>query len=146
MNSIDAGSPIAQPSAIHTTNEITPNPLRAPEIILQGPWDNKVDIWAFGCLVRRRIPVLYFYPLTVSNLQIFEFTTGRALFECRPFLEYGLDPSTAHLWQMLCFTRELMTREQANSSKLGAQYFDLDVRPESPICSVSCFATIGIDH
>ncbi|KAF8351868.1 kinase-like domain-containing protein [Amanita rubescens] len=91
-------------SALHTTNAITANSLRAPEIILQGPWDNKVDIWAFGCL-------------------IFE-------------LIYMLDELTGHLWQMLCFTCE-----QVNSSKLGAQYFDLTVKPndiDNPFCLSFC--------
>ncbi|KAL6300875.1 kinase-like domain-containing protein [Sparassis latifolia] len=32
-------------------SHITPDTLRAPESILQGPWDSKVDIWTFGCLV-----------------------------------------------------------------------------------------------
>ena len=41
----------AQPSTLHTVNDITANALRPPEIILRGPWDEKVDIWTFGCLV-----------------------------------------------------------------------------------------------
>ena len=116
---------VAQPAGLHTTDEITAHPLRAPEIILQGPWDNKVDIWAFGCLVHSRIPpciCTYFYPLTVPiNLQIFELTIGRALFQYIPYLEYKLDEPTGHLWHMLCFTRKRMMREQVNSSKLGAR-------------------------
>jgi hypothetical protein len=32
-------------------SHITPDTLRAPESIMQGPWDSKVDIWTFGCLV-----------------------------------------------------------------------------------------------
>lgn len=42
----------AQPTHLHTYDEITAPALRAPETILQGPWDEKVDIWTFGCLVR----------------------------------------------------------------------------------------------
>ncbi|KAF8340060.1 kinase-like domain-containing protein [Amanita rubescens] len=109
-------------SALHTTNEITANSLRAPEIILQGPWDNKVDIWAFGCL-------------------IFELIVGGSLFEYKSYPEYMLDEPTGHLWQMLCFTRERMTREQVNSSKLGAQYFDLTFKPnaiDNPFCLSFC--------
>lgn len=52
---------IAQPSQLHTYEEITAPTLRAPEIILHGPWDEKVDIWAFGCLVRFPFPII---PLT----------------------------------------------------------------------------------
>ena len=78
--------------------------------------------------MRSRIPpgiCTYFYALTVSiNVQIFELTIGRALFQYIPYPEYQLDEPTGHLWQMLCFTRERMTREQVNSSKLGAHYFE----------------------
>ncbi|KAK7035377.1 hypothetical protein VNI00_011908 [Paramarasmius palmivorus] len=47
----DMGS--AQPidSEQRTTSIITPPALRAPEIFLHGPWDEKVDIWSFGCLI-----------------------------------------------------------------------------------------------
>ncbi len=38
--------------------EITPLSLRPPEIIISGLWDEKVDIWTFGCLVR----VILFHP------------------------------------------------------------------------------------
>ncbi|KAF8207814.1 kinase-like domain-containing protein [Mycena galopus ATCC 62051] len=34
-----------------TSDEVSPLTLRAPEIILGGPWDEKIDIWSFGCLV-----------------------------------------------------------------------------------------------
>ncbi|EDR12112.1 uncharacterized protein LACBIDRAFT_311109 [Laccaria bicolor S238N-H82] len=102
----DFGS--AQHLCLRTTNEITSTVLRAPEIILQGPWDTKVDIWAFGCL-------------------IFEFNTGASLFKYIPFPEYKLDEPTGHLWQMLCFTRERMLSDQVNSSKLGAHSFEPSV-------------------
>ncbi|KAJ7720864.1 kinase-like domain-containing protein [Mycena maculata] len=34
-----------------TSNEVTSLTLRAPEIILGGPWNEKIDIWSLGCLV-----------------------------------------------------------------------------------------------
>jgi len=51
-------------SALHTTNEITADSLRAPETILQGPWDNKVDIWAFGCLIFASLSLVVLYSNT----------------------------------------------------------------------------------
>ncbi|KAF8808766.1 kinase-like protein [Phlegmacium glaucopus] len=117
----DFGS--AQPSAFHTTDKITAKSLRAPETILQGPWDNKVDIWAFGCL-------------------IFELIVGSAFFEYKSYPEYMLDEPTGHLWQMLCFTRERMTREQVNSSKLGAQYFVHPNDIDDPFCYLKAHAPI----
>jgi serine/threonine-protein kinase SRPK3 len=35
-----------------TTDDITPLGLRPPEIVLGGEWDESVDIWTFGCIVR----------------------------------------------------------------------------------------------
>jgi hypothetical protein len=32
---------------------IQPNSLRAPEVILQAQWNTPVDIFNFGCLVRK---------------------------------------------------------------------------------------------
>ncbi|GLB43876.1 putative kinase-like protein [Lyophyllum shimeji] len=107
----------AQPTTLHTFDEITTCGLRAPEVILQGPWDEKVDIWAFGCL-------------------IFEFITGSALFEMKPYPEEGLDETTCHLWQMLCWTQDRITREQVEASKLGTQYFDLPDNPDDPFCNL----------
>ncbi|KAF8062371.1 kinase-like protein [Lyophyllum atratum] len=96
----------AQPTNLHTFDAVTTPALRAPEIILEGPWDEKVDIWAFGCLT-------------------FEFVAGSGLFEMKPHPEEGLDETTCHLWQMLCWTQDRITREQVEASKLGTQYFDL---------------------
>lgn len=84
----------------------------------------------------------YYYLLSIlpthwTNLQIFELVTGSALFEHKPYPKYALDETTAHLWQILCFTRERITRQQVEASKLGAQYFDLAVNPDdvdNPFC------------
>ncbi|EPE09528.1 serine protein kinase sky1 [Ophiostoma piceae UAMH 11346] len=35
----------------HLTEWIQPNMLRAPEVILGGPWDSKVDIWNLGLVI-----------------------------------------------------------------------------------------------
>jgi hypothetical protein len=43
----------AQPITNHQYDEITPYSLRAPEIFIGGPWNEKLDIWTFGCLVSR---------------------------------------------------------------------------------------------
>ncbi|THH03576.1 hypothetical protein EW146_g10394 [Bondarzewia mesenterica] len=86
------------------TNDITPYTLRAPETILQGAWDEKVDIWIFGCL-------------------IFESLTGCDLFtlesdECRP--------EEMHLYQMMVYTGERFTSDQLRESDLDValSFFD----------------------
>ena len=94
-----------------------------------------LDVW---CIV-----VSLFCTLAADciNSQIFELIVGGSLFEYKSYPEYMLDEPTGHLWQMLCFTRERMTREQVNSSKLGAQYFDLTVKPndiDNPFCLSFC--------
>lgn len=44
----------AQPIKVdeRRVTEITPASLRPPEVYLGAAWDEKVDIWSFGCLVR----------------------------------------------------------------------------------------------
>jgi len=90
-------------------------------------------------------PSIVLLPADCTNLQIFELIVGGSLFEYKSYPEYMLDEPTGHLWQMLCFTRERMTREQVNSSKLGAQYFDLTVKPndiDNPFCLSFCLVTV----
>ncbi|KIM84915.1 hypothetical protein PILCRDRAFT_817739 [Piloderma croceum F 1598] len=79
----------ADPPRLHIIffDEITANALRAPETILGGPWNEKVDIWTFGCLV-------------------FELIVNSDLFKYEAYEQYGLDAPTGHLWQMMCFTGE----------------------------------------
>ena len=45
-------NPPAQWYSNKVTDDISPTALRAPETILHHYWDEKVDIWAIGCLVR----------------------------------------------------------------------------------------------
>lgn len=89
----------------HTENKISPPPLRPPEIIIGGPWDAKVDIWTFGCL-------------------IFELITGRSLFKYEPDPKLNLDEPNHILYQMLCYTCEDIRAEQLSVSALADQFFD----------------------
>jgi hypothetical protein len=53
---------LAQFVLAKTTDDITPLGLRAPEIVLGGEWDESVDVWTFGCVVRRFFPSLEIPP------------------------------------------------------------------------------------
>jgi hypothetical protein len=125
---IDSWHLEAQPTALHTVRDITPNALRAPEVILRGLWDEKVDIWIFGCLVCYAIT----YAITISSaaqadgydFQVFEILVGRHLFEYVAYPKYNLDAPAGHLWQMMCFTGERFMPEQLDRSDLATQYFD----------------------
>ncbi|KAJ7739469.1 kinase-like domain-containing protein [Mycena maculata] len=68
------------------TSHITPETLRAPEVIMHLPWDAKVDIWTFGCLV-------------------YEFLLGVPLFSRKSGTGIA-DPHSHHLAEMLAFTGE----------------------------------------
>lgn len=99
-----------------------------------------LDAW---CIAVSQYIVLL--PADCIDPQIFELIVGGSLFLYKSYPEYMLDEPTGHLWQMLCFTRERMTREQVNSSTLGAQYFDLAVKPNainSPFCMSLCLVII----
>ncbi|KAF5380301.1 hypothetical protein D9757_007937 [Collybiopsis confluens] len=93
-------------------DEVTSLPLRAPEVLLLGRWDEKVDIWAFGCL-------------------IFEFVVGRSLFRHEghkdPKTDITLDETAYHLYQMNCFTGEVdFPPEVLQYSRLASKYFNAD--------------------
>ena len=45
------GSITAQWLAHVDGDTVQPLALRAPEVILGCPWDEKIDIWSVGCLV-----------------------------------------------------------------------------------------------
>jgi hypothetical protein len=72
----------AQPSQFHTYDEITADALRAPESILQGPLDEKVDIWAFRCMARLLFSSIRFFSHTSDwiYLQILLLVTLNAHF------------------------------------------------------------------
>ncbi|KDR71809.1 hypothetical protein GALMADRAFT_143593 [Galerina marginata CBS 339.88] len=99
----DFGS--AQPITNHQVDEITAYPLRPPEIFIGGPWNEKVDIWTFGCL-------------------IFELVTSRALFKYEPDPKLKLEETEYILYQMICSTGEDFGEEQLSVSRFGEKYFD----------------------
>lgn len=101
----DFGSAQIVESDDRTTDHITPCALRAPETILLGPWNQRVDIWTFGCLV-------------------FELITGQNLSEYVPYPDRGLDAAAGHLWQMMCFTGEEFEPKQLSWSHRAMQYFE----------------------
>jgi serine/threonine-protein kinase SRPK3 len=37
---------------VEHTDDIQAEPYRAPEVMLKRPWNEKADIWSFGCMVR----------------------------------------------------------------------------------------------
>ncbi|KAJ7216539.1 kinase-like protein [Mycena pura] len=102
----DFGS--AQPIDQHLTDLITAESLRPPEIWLGGPWNEKVDIWTFGCLV-------------------FELVVGTRLFvpEPKTVENVALDATESVLYQMMCFTQEDFTAENLQVSSRAGQWFNL---------------------
>ncbi|GJJ14313.1 hypothetical protein Clacol_008577 [Clathrus columnatus] len=70
---------------------------RLPEIILQNPWNEKVDIWAFGCL-------------------IFELSASQTLFRHLTHSLYVEDPNESHLWQIQRITGENFGLRQLKAS------------------------------
>ncbi|EIM81026.1 kinase-like protein [Stereum hirsutum FP-91666 SS1] len=89
----------------HIQDEITSVQLRPPEIILGGPWSEKVDIWSVGCL-------------------LYEFVIGRPLFRYCPWPKYKLDAMSYLLYQIMVYTCEDFWPGQLAVSKLSGDYFD----------------------
>ncbi|KAJ7435408.1 kinase-like domain-containing protein [Mycena latifolia] len=85
----DFGS--AQIVTQQVTSHITPETLRAPEVIMCRPWDAKVDMWTFGCLV-------------------YEFLVGVPLFSRKGDSDTA-EPDHYHLAQMHAFTGDELPLE-----------------------------------
>ncbi|KAL5482914.1 hypothetical protein ACEPAI_9509 [Sanghuangporus weigelae] len=85
-----------------TRDHISPIDQRAPETFLRLPWDEKVDIWSFGCLV-------------------FRFINDQNLFKTDlP----GLPPDLAMMYQILLHTDDRLPADTIRSSPLAMKYLD----------------------
>ncbi|KIK60414.1 hypothetical protein GYMLUDRAFT_167856, partial [Collybiopsis luxurians FD-317 M1] len=105
-------------------DEISAEALRAPETVLRGPWDEKVDIWTFGCLA-------------------FEFLHGRPLFKKHSYSKHLT--AEKHLWDMQCVTEESFQLEQLGNSRLGHTYFNdsCQLRFHPPLASNTIFEILS---
>lgn len=108
----------------HLTEWIQPEKLRAPEVILQAPWDHKVDIWNLGLIVstscytwrRARKPLL-----TIRHDQLWELVQGQLCFDGQATASADYT-AEAHLAQMTSILGPFPT-SLLNRSKSGHQYF-----------------------
>lgn len=101
---------------------IQPLALRAPEVLIDAPWDTKTDIWNFGCLVRLFCS-MHAVVLTIT-LQMYELARGSALFDPTwQNAETGMDATETHLSQMSGLFGEFPTDLLAKGKKTST-YFD----------------------
>ncbi|KAK0211824.1 hypothetical protein IW262DRAFT_1280297, partial [Armillaria fumosa] len=61
------------------------------QYFLLGPWNQRIDIRTFGCLIH-------------SYLLCVELVTGHNLFEYVSYPDHDLSAAAGHLGQMICFT------------------------------------------
>ncbi|KAJ5183725.1 hypothetical protein N7492_001341 [Penicillium capsulatum] len=94
--------PDSLPSSEPHTEDIQPNIYRVPEVILEAPWADSVDIWNAGCVVRyhsrRSMP-------SANGDQIWDLFEGGSLFSGwdPEFQKYEFQKyrSRAHLAEMI---------------------------------------------
>jgi len=72
---------------------------------LGGSWNEKADIWTYGCL-------------------IYEIAIGKLLFRYKSNPTHKLDEVESMLHQMLCFTGEDFEAEQLMSYRRASTYID----------------------
>lgn len=114
---------LAQPVEDHITDDITPAALRAPETYIRFPWNEKVDIWTFGCLVS----IISFAEVGLlvdgPPCKVFEFVTGQALFKIVPQPARSLDEIESILYQMMCYTMDGFKPHILQYARRGGDYF-----------------------
>ncbi|THU76920.1 kinase-like protein [Dendrothele bispora CBS 962.96] len=97
----------ALPKNTYQGLEISPPELRAPEVFIGSPWDEKVDIWSFGCLV-------------------FEVVTKQRLFHFQPSKNLQMSETECMLYQMSCYTEEFFKAEMLQFGLHSDKYFNPD--------------------
>ncbi|KAF8644875.1 hypothetical protein AX16_008221 [Volvariella volvacea WC 439] len=96
-------------SSKHRNKVVTPIGLRAPEVFLDGPRSEKIDIWSIGC------STFEYANSTKDGISFLSFT---------PDEELEMDETEHMLYQMILFSEEEFTAEQLNASSNASQYFD----------------------
>ncbi|KAG6875820.1 hypothetical protein C0993_007255, partial [Termitomyces sp. T159_Od127] len=97
----------AQPLSERPPGPIAIPPHRPPENIILSPWNEKTDIWQFGCLV-------------------YELITGHWLFDWVPRPEYKRTPEADLLSQMITVTGERFSDTELTKGQKTGDYFDSD--------------------
>ncbi|ATY59030.1 serine threonine [Cordyceps militaris] len=105
----DPGFPIisdfgdAQFGEMPFIGEVMPDLYRAPEIILKVPWDEKIDIWALGLMVRKTCLAStccrFCSPVADQVQKIWDLYEGKHLFHKR--LPSREESSIAHMARMV---------------------------------------------
>lgn len=61
---------------VHAPRALTPERLRAPEVVLDFPPDPKSDIWNLACVVRATVVSLYSLGYTDNNIRYTSLSLG----------------------------------------------------------------------
>ncbi|KAG5725237.1 Dual specificity protein kinase lkh1 [Termitomyces sp. T112] len=95
----------AQPCSDRPAQPVGIPPHRPPESVIFSSWNEKADIWQFGCLV-------------------FELMTGKSLFDWTPLPEYNLNEDANLLYQMMTITGEQFSLDQLSQGQKTGDYFN----------------------
>jgi len=108
------------------TDKIGPTALRAPETILRHHWDEKVDIWAIGCLT-------------------FESLTGASLFDPQDDPQGRYSADDEHLLRMMQLMGQRFPGEMLSEARKGHVFFKPDgslLRFVGEVVQRSIFASV----
>jgi len=108
------------------TNDISSTEFRAPETIIDHPWDEKVDIWAVGCLVRIRN---FFYVHVVVSCRVcacqtFQLLTGKSLFNPKDDPQGRFSADDEQLLHMMQMTGQTFNAGMLNASAKAGEFFE----------------------
>lgn len=100
-------------------DDVQPDQCQCPEVILQVPWSDRIDVWNVGCMVMP-ITSLDFYPLLIVY-EIWDIFEGRLLFHGTD-PELGVYRGRTHLAEMIALLGPPIP-EFLNRGKLKSKFF-----------------------
>ncbi|KAG6876074.1 hypothetical protein C0993_005712 [Termitomyces sp. T159_Od127] len=116
----------AQPLSDRPPRSIAIAPHRPPESIILSPWNEKADIWQFGCVVNPLAPIQMSGVLTESARKAFELITARLPFDLESRPEYKLNEEAILLYQMMNITQEVFSPDRLANGERCNDFFDKD--------------------
>ncbi|KAG6902109.1 hypothetical protein C0995_004290 [Termitomyces sp. Mi166 len=110
-------------------------PIRPPEIVLKGDWDQSVDIWTFGCLVSQISRIFVSYADCWTD-KVYTLATKGDLFKPMKLPKVGASEEDVLIFQMILFCGKFFEPPLLQRCRRSAEFFRKD-------CNLLKFDSLG---